>query len=45
MRETQFRSSFKITKGNFVTISFHTRKSTSQVRKNIQMRDLILFVF
>ena len=41
----QFRSSFKIAKDNLATISFPTRKSTSQVRKNIQMKDLILPVF
>ena len=39
------RSFFKIAKYNLAIISFRTRKSASQVRKNIQMRDLILPVF
>ena len=45
IHKTQFSSSFKIAKDNLVTIRFGTRKSASQVRKNIQMRDLIFPVF
>ena len=41
MHKTQFSSSFKIAKDNLVTIRFSARKSASQVRKYIQMRDLI----